>query len=60
MGVEHDSRNIEQELASGQSEATPFIALSSVIVVIAPISVVADGREESRMRTATGWPARLM
>ena len=30
-----ESRDVEQELASGQSEATPFLALSSVIVVIA-------------------------
>ena len=41
MGVEHDARNIEQELASGQSEATPFIALSSVIIVIAALVAVA-------------------
>lgn len=41
MGVEHDARNIEQELASGQSEATPLIALSSVIVVIAALVAVA-------------------
>ena len=41
MGIDHDSRNIEQELASGQSEATPFIALSSVIVVIAALVAVA-------------------
>ena len=30
-----ESRDAEQELASGQSEATPFLALSSVTVVIA-------------------------
>ena len=41
MGVDHDSRNLEQELASGQSEATPFIALSSVILVIAALVAVA-------------------
>ena len=41
MGVDHDSRNLEQELASGQSEATPFIALSSVVLVIAALVAVA-------------------
>ena len=40
MGVEHDARNTEQELASGQSEATPFIALSSVVVVMAAVVAV--------------------
>jgi hypothetical protein len=36
-----ESRNVEQELASGQSEATPFLALSSVIVVIGCLVAVA-------------------
>jgi hypothetical protein len=36
-----DSRDLEQELASGQNEATPLIALSSVIVVIACLVAVA-------------------
>lgn len=35
------SRDVEQELASGESEATPFLALSSVIVVVAILVVVA-------------------
>jgi hypothetical protein len=35
------SRDVEQELASGQSEATPFLALSSVIVVLAILAAVA-------------------
>lgn len=40
-GVEENSRTVEQELASGESEATPFIALSSVVVVIAALVAVA-------------------
>jgi hypothetical protein len=35
------SRDVEQEVASGQSEATPFLALSSVIVVVAILVAVA-------------------
>ena len=35
------SRTVEQELASGESEATPFIALGSVVVVIAALVAVA-------------------
>jgi hypothetical protein len=36
-----DSRDVEQELASGQNEATPILALSSVILVIACLVAVA-------------------
>ena len=36
-----DSRNVEQELASGEGETTPVIALSSVIIVIACLVAVA-------------------
>jgi hypothetical protein len=36
-----ESRDAEQELASGQSEATPFLALGTVVVVIACLVVVA-------------------
>jgi len=41
MGSDDASRNVEQELAAGQSEATPFIALSSVVVLIAALVAVA-------------------
>ena len=41
MPVKDESRDVEQELASGQSEATPFLALSSVIVVIGALVAVA-------------------
>ena len=41
MTVDDDTRNVEQELASGQSEATPFLALSSVIIVVACLVAVA-------------------
>jgi hypothetical protein len=36
-----DSRHLEQELASGQSEATPVLALSSVMIVIACLVAIA-------------------
>jgi hypothetical protein len=36
-----ESRDVGQELASGESEATPFLALSSVIIVIACLVAVA-------------------
>ena len=41
MGLRDGSRNIEQKLASGRSEETPFLALGSVIVVIAALVAVA-------------------
>ena len=41
MSTEHDTRDVEQELASGQSEATPFVALGSVFVVIGVLVAVA-------------------
>jgi hypothetical protein len=41
MGAEDGSRNVEQKLASGRSEETPFLALGSVIVVIAVLVAVA-------------------
>ena len=41
MSTDHDTRDVEQELASGQSEATPFLALGSVIVVIGVLVAVA-------------------
>jgi len=41
MGSRDESRDVEQELAAGQSEATPFLALGSVILVIAGLVAVA-------------------
>jgi hypothetical protein len=41
MDADDGSRNVEQKLASGRSEETPFIALGSVIVVIAALVAVA-------------------
>jgi hypothetical protein len=38
---EHQSRSVEQKLASGRSGTTPFIALGSVIVVLAALVAVA-------------------
>jgi len=36
-----EPRNVEQEFASGQDEATPVVALGSVIIVIAGLVAVA-------------------
>jgi hypothetical protein len=36
-----ESRDVGQELASGQSGATPLIALSSVVIVIACLVALA-------------------
>jgi hypothetical protein len=41
MDSDDGSRSVEQKLASGRSEKTPFIALGSVIVVIAALVAVA-------------------
>jgi hypothetical protein len=39
--ADDDTRSLEQELAAGESEATPFLALGSVILVIAALFAVA-------------------
>jgi hypothetical protein len=41
MRADDDTRDLEQELASGQDEATPFLALSSVVVAVAVLFTVA-------------------
>jgi hypothetical protein len=41
MAPTDEPRDLEQELASGQSEATPFLALGSVILVLAGLVAVA-------------------
>ena len=41
MHTDDDTRTLEQEVAAGENEATPFIALGSVIVVIATLFAVA-------------------
>lgn len=41
MHADDDTRSLEQELAAGESEATPLIALGSVILVIAALFAVA-------------------
>jgi hypothetical protein len=43
MTAQDHDRTLEQELADGRSESTPVIALSTVIVVIAVLVVVALG-----------------
>jgi len=41
VASEHETRDTEQQLAAGQSETTPLIALSTVIVVIGGLVAVA-------------------
>ena len=41
MRTDDDTRSLEQEVAAGQSETTPVALISSVIVVIAALFVVA-------------------
>lgn len=41
--MKDEPRDLEQELAAGQNEATPFWALSSVILTIAALVAVALG-----------------
>jgi hypothetical protein len=41
MERKDDGRTLEQEVATGESEATPFIALSAVVAVVAALVVVA-------------------
>jgi hypothetical protein len=41
MERNEDGRTLEQEVATGESEATPFIALSAVVAVVAALVVVA-------------------
>lgn len=40
MGAGDGSRSIEQKLGSGRSEETPFLALGSVVLVIAALVAV--------------------
>lgn len=40
MDRKDDERTLEQEVASGETEATPFVALSAVIAVVAALVVV--------------------
>jgi hypothetical protein len=41
MRTDDDTRNLEQEVAAGQSETTPVAVISSVIGIIAILFVVA-------------------
>ncbi|HET9436567.1 MAG TPA: hypothetical protein VFO64_00080 [Gaiellaceae bacterium] len=41
MRTDDDTRDVEQELAAGQSETTPALALSSVILTVAALVAVA-------------------
>jgi hypothetical protein len=39
--TDDDTRDVEQELAAGQSETTPVLALSSVILAVAGLFALA-------------------
>jgi hypothetical protein len=41
MTTRDGSRSTEQKLASGRSEETPFLALGSVVVVLAALVAIA-------------------
>lgn len=41
MHPDDDTRTVEQEVAAGQNEATPFIALGTVVIAIAGVFAVA-------------------
>lgn len=41
--TDDDTRKVEQELAAGQSESTPVLALSSVIVAVGVLVAIALG-----------------
>lgn len=41
MRTDDDTRDVEQELAAGQSETTPVVAIGSVVAVIAALFAVA-------------------
>jgi hypothetical protein len=41
--TDDDTRNVEQEVAAGQSETTPVWALSSVILAVAALVAFALG-----------------
>jgi hypothetical protein len=40
MDLKDDGRTLEQEVASGETEATPFVALTAVAAVVAALVVV--------------------
>ena len=40
MDQKDDGRTLEQEVATGETEATPFVALSAVIAVVAALVIV--------------------
>ncbi len=41
MHAEDDTRSVEQEVAAGQSETTPVVAIGSVIVALGALFAVA-------------------
>ena len=43
MGIDDDTRSIEQEVAAGQSESTPFTLITSVVGVVVVLFLLALG-----------------
>ena len=41
MHTDDDTRSVEQEVAAGQSEATPLVAIGSVVLIVAALFAVA-------------------
>jgi len=41
MDRNDDGRTLEPEVAAGETEATPFVALSAVVAVVAALVIVA-------------------
>jgi len=39
--TDDDTRDVEQEVAAGQSETTPFLAIGTVVIAIAALFAVA-------------------
>ncbi len=50
MHADDNTRDLEQEVAAGQSETTPVALISTVIAVIAVLFVIALGLCSSRVR----------
>lgn len=43
MGIDDDTRSIEQEVAAGQSESTPVTLITSVVGVVVVLFLLALG-----------------
>ena len=50
MHADDNTRDLEQEVAAGQSETTPVALISTVVAVIAVLFVIALAPRSSRVR----------